>query len=519
MKSSKLIINSLTRLLQEKIWSATPDIIKSRILWPISRPSDSWDSFDRQPWNHPWLSVKNIKNFRIYSDICLEKVLKSFEESNCEPKNYGFVGNMANNLYMRACVLSKRNLSISTFLHPFDQTIMGQPFWEEFDGDLPSGASTIQDVSSISFPIIEEVFSYEVISYPNVKTTDLLWPMRFMDLKRFHDFFSYFKTLVALQKYDALLAVQTPYLAYLSGKPYAVTQMGGDIWFECSRDDQLGRLQRKSFSSASIFIISNPWSLAFARRYNFSNMVYLPFLLDEVKYSPGKAVFRDQWIAEVGGDFFVMMTSRIDYSFKGSWIAVKAFARFAEKVPSARLLISDWGADEAKLKLLLLELGILGKVLVIPVVGKRKLIKYLRSADCLIDQLILGYFGASALEAMACGLPVIMNLNKRQYDALIPEGCAPVCHAETEDEIFEHLNILYNQVDVKVAVGKRLREWFLETHSNEKWGKYYEAILWATSKKKVPNFNKSPLKSPLDSNENDYHHLELENAPKFPNYF
>ena len=514
-----LLTNCLTRLLQEKIWCVIPDSVKAWIVWPMSKPSNSWDSFDRQPWNHPWLSGKNIKNFRIYSDVFLDRILQSFEEAKGGPKIYGFVGNMANNLYMRACVLSKRNLSISTFLHPLDQTIMGQPFWEEFDGDLPSGAALIADVSGVRFPKIKNVFCYEVINYQSVKTADLSWPMRFMDLKRYHDYFTYFKTFLALQKYDALLAVQAPYLAYLSGKPYAAAQMGGDIWYECSRDDQLGRLQRKSFSSASIFIVSNPWSLAFARRYNICNMIYMPFLLDEVKYSPGEPVFRDQWIAEVGGDFFVMMTSRIDYSFKGSQIAVNAFARFVEKVPTARLLISDWGADRAKLNLLLSELGILGKVLIIPVAGKKKLIGYLRSADCIIDQLILGYFGASALEAMACGLPVIMNLNTGQYDALMHEGCAPVCQAETEDDIFEHLNTLYNQTEIKAAVGRRLREWFLKTHSNEKWGKYYEAILWAVSEKKVPNFDKSPLKVQLDSNEIEYHRLELENAPKFPNYF
>ena len=189
-----LITNSLTRLLQEKIWYVIPDGVKEWILWPVSRPSNSWHSFDRQPWIHPWLSEKNIKNFRTYSNVFLDRVLQSFKEAKGVTKNYGFVGNMANNLYMRACVLSKRNLSVSTILHPWDHTIMGQPFWEEFEGDLPSGAALIQDVSGDSFPTIKNVFSYEVINCQSIKTADLVWPMRFMDLKRYHDYFSFFKT-------------------------------------------------------------------------------------------------------------------------------------------------------------------------------------------------------------------------------------------------------------------------------------------------------------------------------------
>src|SRR5258706_12278207 len=43
--------------------------------------------------------------------------------------------------------------------------------------------------------------------------------------------------------------------------------MGGDIWYECSRDDAHGRLQRIAFASAKAFLVSNPWSFAHARRF------------------------------------------------------------------------------------------------------------------------------------------------------------------------------------------------------------------------------------------------------------
>jgi glycosyltransferase involved in cell wall biosynthesis len=247
-------------------------------------------------------------------------------------------------------------------------------------------------------------------------------------------------------------------------------------------------------------------------------MIYLPFLLDEDKYSPGPPIFREQWCKEVGGDFFVMISSRIDYSFKGSDIAINAFAQFVKGVPTARLIVTDWGKDKSRMELIFEELGISDKVLIVPPAGKRMLIKRLRSADCLIDQLILGYYGASALEAMSCGLPVIMNLNQAQYDSLIPEGCAPVCQADTEKQVLQQLLKLYYNINYRKVVGTKLREWFLQTHSNKKWGKIYEAILWGVSKKKLPEYDNSPLGVALSIEEIDYHFLELKNAPNFPDY-
>ena len=506
---------------QEARWSRLPDRVKARMMWPQGKPKDAWHSFDREPWKHPWLTPSNIRSFRSFSDDWLGQLQLSFDARDDSLKSYAFVGNMANNLYMRACALAHRKLSIDTYLHPHDRFLMSQPAWEEYDGDVSDGVTTLETAlaAGVALPDVPGVYCQGTVSWTDISENDLIGSMRFMDRKRFPDYFAYFPTLTELQKYDALLGVQVPYLAYLSGRPYAVTQMGGDIWYECSRDDLYGRLQRVAFQKAGVFIVSNPWSLAFARRYGMTNMVYLPFLISESKYAPGASTYRNEWIAQTGGDFFVMMSSRLDYVFKGSNLAIRAFGRLAKQVPSARLVIAGWGSDQARANKLFDELGIAGKVLIVPVAGKRKLVDYLRSADCLIDQLNLGYYGASALEGMACGVPVIMNLNREQYDALLPEGSAPVCQAETEEEVFRHLSELHDNLSFRVGVGERLRNWFLQTHGNAKWGKLYEAVLWGTAEHRLPPYDSTPLRSPLGSKEFSHHASQLRSAPKFPSYF
>jgi hypothetical protein len=73
---------------------------------------------------------------------------------------------------------------------------------------------------------------------------------RFEDAVRFGSYLCHIPTIVHLEKYDALLASQGPYLAYFSRRPYLAAQNGGDLWLDCSRDDAMGQLQRLAFANA-----------------------------------------------------------------------------------------------------------------------------------------------------------------------------------------------------------------------------------------------------------------------------
>lgn len=507
---------------QRRLWERLPGGLQRLLLWPRGGPRDAWHSFDATPWAHPWMTGENIRRFRAFSDAWLdESVLRFRSREDAGRRSYGFVANMANNLYGRACALSDRvHADVEMVLHPHDHQLMSQPAWEEYAGTLPEGVSTVEGAiqKGVTLPEVDKVFRHDVVSWAAVQPQDLLPGMRFLDLQRYGDYFCYLPTLRWLQRYDALLAVQFPYLAYLSGRPYAATQMGGDIWYECSRDDLYGRLQRRSFAGASAFMVSNPWSLAFARRYGLRNMVYMPLVMDERRYAPGAPSLRTAWAADSGGDFFVLMTARLDFRYKGSQIALRAFARLAGVRPGARLVVTGWGADRAQAGDLLQSLGIAGKVIELPVAGKKCLVEYLRSADCLVDQLSFGYYGATALEAMGCGVPVIMNLNREQYDALLPEGCPPVLQATTEDEVLGHLLDLGNSSSLRAERGRRLHAWFMRTHSGEVWAERYEAVLWGTACGQLPPLRHTPLHERLGPSERAYHAAQLAQAPVFPNY-
>jgi glycosyltransferase involved in cell wall biosynthesis len=241
-------------------------------------------------------------------------------------------------------------------------------------------------------------------------------------------------------------------------------------------------------------------------------------MLDQDRYSPGPPEFRPTWQEKIGGDFFVMQTARLDEFYKKSSVAIEGFAKFARKCPGARLIVLSWGKDEKAGRERLSELGVEEQCLFIPASGKRRLIRYLRSADCLLDQFRLGYYGATGLEALACGVPVIMRIEQSQYEAQNETGAPPVLQSETADEVAAHLERLYTDRRHRRAVGKASRQWFLANHGSKKWAPVYRDMLIALASGHRFDFSQSPLQQPQSKAETDYLARELKKAPVFPNY-
>ncbi len=394
---------------------------------------------------------------------------------------YAFVGNLANAMYMRAQGIRRAGLAIDVIGAPGDSYAMSQPGWEEFDGEIEGDRLGMPEWQA-SLPTVEHFYAFsQIMQWADMRLREFPSFVRCSDYLRWPVYFGHLPVLNKLQQYDALFAAQAPYLAYLSRRPYLVSQVGGDIWYECARDDELGRLQRLAFCEANAFLVSNPWSFAHARRYGMCHLIYVPFILDQDTYCPGEPIFREEWRAQSGGDFFVLSTARVDEFYKGSSIGLEGFAAFSRQHPEARLVQIGWGADLADMRRKLADLGIADRTILLRAAGKRRLISYLRSADCLLDQFRLGYFGATALEAMACGLPVIMRLERGQYDALCETGAPPVLDANTPGEVCDQLNRLAGNSEWHAAARQEHRDWFLQNHGSARWSMDYFALLLLTA--------------------------------------
>jgi glycosyltransferase involved in cell wall biosynthesis len=480
-------------------------------------PRNEWHSFDRTPWNHPWMTASNIREFSDYSRGEIGRLSHLVEAMPPKAGRYAFAGNMANINYTRAAPLRRRGMNIDLILHPSDDYILGQPGWEDFDGSIAElGADPAASLAARGLPSWAIRHELDGNWLANIERYRVATPQQILV---WLEYMPYLPTLEALSGYDALLVSQFPYFGMLSGRPYLFGQMGGEIWFEAARNDVTGINVRRSIENAYAVLVSNPITFAHARRYGLRNLLYVPWILDEEIYQPGDAqATRAEWEQEIGGDFFVLTSMRIDKEWKGAHHALDGFAKFAANAPGARLIVIGWGGDLESAKAILAERNLTDRVLTAPIVGKRRLLKYLQAADVVIEQFVLGYYGGSGLEAMACGRPVIMRLERDQYDALIETGAPPTLDAEDADGVERQLGRLYGDKQFAVSVGRRTRQWFLGAQSSLRWSNVYHVLLRAMARGIPLSTLGSPLLAPLSNAEIDYHSDQLRQAPRFPNY-
>jgi glycosyltransferase involved in cell wall biosynthesis len=224
-----------------------------------------------------------------------------------------------------------------------------------------------------------------------------------------------------------------------------------------------GRLLALGYRQAAKVIITNPDVVAQARRLGVENYVFVPHPLDEEKYRPGPSKLRAELEAE-GVDFVLLCPSRHDWDVKGSDRMLRAFAELVRTDrPKALLILNEWGAEVERSRALVRELGIGRNVRWLRPLPKLRLIDAYRAADVVLDQFLIGTFGAVAPEAMACGTPVVMAFDSEIHRWCFPE-LPPVVDARTPEQIYAALRRLAEDRPELERLGRQGREWIERHH-------------------------------------------------------
>jgi glycosyltransferase involved in cell wall biosynthesis len=146
---------------------------------------------------------------------------------------------------------------------------------------------------------------------------------------------------------------------------------------------------------------------------------------------------------------------------------LRGVARFCHKRGKDIWLVAvTKGPDVARSQRLAQQLGIADRIRWIPQQNKAGLRDCLGACDVVADQFTYGFYGISALEAMAVGRPVLVHLDPHGLKKFGVEP-PPVVSVHTEEEICDALGRLADDRSGAEAIGAQAREWMIRYHGWE----------------------------------------------------
>jgi hypothetical protein len=146
-------------------------------------------------------------------------------------------------------------------------------------------------------------------------------------------------------------------------------------------------------------------------------------------------------------------------------------------------------------------------------VGKARLIDYYRSCDCVLDQLVYGYYGATGLEALSVGKPVVMRILTEHYDPLYGGDVAPVLNCPTSEAVPARIESLAADPELRARVGAESRAWLVRHHGEAVTVPLMLALLQFTMQRgQVTEELRSPLWDDECPEEVVYHQSRLRPA-------
>lgn len=485
-------------------------------------------SADHEPWRHPYLTPQNIKSFRDYSDAVWEFAL-DYTAKHPDPLACAFTPNLVQNMYKWACLAQDRGAHAALFTNDMDSMASSCPEWEEFDGDYPDvfdGPGFLAANSQLR----PRVPTYRVRNQPEdnallsafhefslgrreplLEMLAAAPGMRHEPLLAYAGFYTYWALAKELTNYDVIYTANVPFAAYFSGRPYCAFSVGGDLMWDCGRADDWGRAMTLTFNAARFLLISNPHTLGHSRRLSFTNGVYLPYPMDDRRYSPGEGAARREWEAQWGKGIYVLTTARLDAKDKGyDEHFLAALAAVVRRRADVRFVVVAWGTNADVLRTRVEAAGLAGHVIFVKPAGKRRLIDYYRSCDIVLDQLVYGYYGATALEAASIGKPIIMKLRRDHYSPLYHGDVMPARHVDRSAEVEGALLDYIDHPERRERDGAAMRQWLVRTHGEDRTVPLMLALLRLTADRvPLPGGLDQPLRAPLTPEERDYHHACL----------
>lgn len=249
-----------------------------------------------------------------------------------------------------------------------------------------------------------ELFVYDLFRYKRGSSASL-----FSKFNAHKEALSYLKRLIKSQKPDILHAhYATSYglISVMTGfHPFVISVWGSDV-YEFPRISRLNELSlRFIFRKADLLLSTSRAMAEKGAEYTSKQFGITPFGVDTGLFSPS-----GEEEPAMKGKFTVGVVKTLSYKY-GIDLTIKAFTLFKKNNPDidSRLLIAGDGPDNEKLRLLVRDLSMERYISFLGYIPNDRLPELYRSFDTALFLSREESFGVSVVEAISCGVPVIVS--------------------------------------------------------------------------------------------------------------
>jgi glycosyltransferase involved in cell wall biosynthesis len=218
---------------------------------------------------------------------------------------------------------------------------------------------------------------------------------------------------------NALLADKHPFVAFEHGTLRDFTM--GNL--------PLHRLTALAYRKADHTFITNGDCRAYAEQLgidNYSPMVH-PIDVDQHRRDYGDDIASLR--KEIGADVVLFCPIRHDWKAKGTDVHLRALPLIKARISGrVKLVLICWGQQILESEALLEHLDCVPDVVWRSSMCRISMIKHIRAADVVLDQMAFPHFGAIAPQSMAAGTPVVSSYDPESTRWIIPEP-APILSA------------------------------------------------------------------------------------------
>lgn len=184
--------------------------------------------------------------------------------------------------------------------------------------------------------------------------------------------------------------------------PYIVSVWGSDVYSYPQSGSIYRRLLQYTFQKADLILSTSHCMARESNKYTDKKIGITPFGVDTERFKPSEKTKKDSFV--IGN----VKTLSANY---GIDLLIQAFAKVCTDNPDKNLKLSivGDGPDRLALQQLSLDLGVADKITFVGFVDNRKLPEIYNSFDISVSLSYKESFGVVAVEAMACGCPVVVS--------------------------------------------------------------------------------------------------------------